>query len=530
MLPAPLPPVPALLPKPALVVMDSGSFQLKPDTRVAVSNETVMVGQMVRTYLCPATGFDLPLSRRGGRGAINLHIDKGLSRLGPEGYKLEVKPDRVEISGSQPAGVFYGLQTFRELLPDAIFRAAPISGTEWQTPCLHIEDFPRFSWRGAHMDVSRHFEPKSFVEKFLDEMALHKLNVFHWHLVDDNGWRIEIKKYPNLTAAGSSSDFSAMHPREATRSRSVIPGGFYTQDDVREVVKYAADRFITVVPEIEMPGHSEASILAYPEHGNKAEIAAAGGDPSSIRGDNVYNVDDSTIRFLQDVLTEVMELFPSKFIHVGGDEVSKAPWQKNPKAQARMRELGLKNEEELQSWFIKQMDTFISSKGRRLMGWDEILEGGLAQGATVMSWRGIEGGIAAAQSGHDVVMTPTSHTYFDYAQSKNPASEPAAIGGYVPLQVVYGYEPVPSALSAIEAGHVLGSQGQLWSEFIPDPRHMEYMAFPRLCALAEVVWSQPQGRSYEEFLTRLQPHLKRLDNMDVFYRKLRPDDLLPAAP
>ncbi len=527
MLTAQLPPVPPLLPKPVSVVVDGGSFHLGPDTRIAVSSDTAAEGRMARTYLCPATGYDLPLSRRGGRDAINLRIDRGLSKLGPEGYRLEVKSDRVEIRGYKPAGVFYGLQTLRELLPTNIFRAAPLAGANWEAPCLHIEDAPRFSWRGALMDVSRHFEPKSFVEKFLDEMALHKLNVFHWHLVDDNGWRIEIKKYPNLTALGSSKDFTVMNPKEGTRSKSVIPGGFYTQDDIREVIRYAADRHITIVPEIEMPGHSEASILAYPEHGNRSQIVAAGADASFIGGDNVYNMDDSTIKFLQDVLTEVMGLFPSTFIHIGGDEVWKEPWHRNPAAQAKMKELGLKNEDELQSWFVRQMDAFIASKGRRLVGWDEILEGGLAPGATVMSWRGIDGGIAAAKSGHDVVMTPTSNTYFDYYQSKDPKTEPIAIGGYVPLQTVYGYEPVPSALSPTEAQHVLGTQGQLWSEFIPDPRHVEYQAFPRMCALAEVAWSQPQGRSYAEFLTRLQPHLDRLRTMDVFFHPLRPEDLTP---
>ena len=516
-----------LIPKPLSVQVMDGSFELTSDTRVAITEDTSAVGLKLRNYLCPATGFFFPLSRSGGRGAINLRLDKHLQELGPEGYRLVVKQDHIDITGFKSAGVFYGIQTLRELLPNDIFRSARLSGVAWKVPDVIIEDKPRFGWRGALMDVSRHFEQKRFVEKFLDEMALHKLNVLHWHLTDDNGWRIEIKAYPRLTELGSKTDFSAMNPKQATRSRSVLPGGFFTQDDIREVVSYAADRFITVVPEIEMPGHSAAAILAYPELGNATGIARSGGDPKSIGRDNVYNVDDSTITFLQTVLTEVMELFPSKFIHVGGDEVNKGPWRKNPDAQEKIHSLGLKNEDELQSWIIKQMDTFLTSKGRRLIGWDEILEGGLAPGAAVMSWRGMEGGIAAAKSGHDVVMTPTGFTYFDYYQAKDGAGEPVAIGGFLPLRTAYSYEPIPSSLTPEEAKHVLGAQGQLWSEYIPEPRHMEYQAFPRFCALAEVAWSDPKDRSYGEFLTRLKPHLERLRAMDVAYREPDANDLTP---
>jgi hexosaminidase len=374
------------------------------------------------------------------------------------------------------------------------------------------------------MDVSRHFEQKSFVEKFLDEMALHKLNVFHWHLVDSMGWRIEIKKYPKLTSDGSPTDYSSLNPKQATRSRSEFPGGFYTQDDIKEVVAYATSRFITVVPEIEMPGHSGASVHAYPEFGNFAEIAAAGGDTKDLGTDEEYNVDDSTLTFLKDVLDEVMALFPSQFIHVGGDEVDKAPWKRNPKAQERMKSLGLKDEDQLQSWVISQMDAYITSKGRRLIGWDEILEGGLAPGAAVMSWRGIDGGIIAAKSNHDVVMAPGEFTYLDHYQSRS-SEEPPGFGGYLPLQTVYGYEPIPSNLSESQAKHVLGLQGQLWSEFIPSAKHMEYMAWPRLCALSEVGWSNPKGRNYLEFVSRLRPHLVRLTAMDVAFRPLTTDDL-----
>jgi hexosaminidase len=477
-------------------------------------------------YLRPATGFPIPTTGRGAHSII-LHLEPKLQNLGEEGYQMQVQEDRVDLYSSSQAGLFYAFQTFRELLPPDIFRSAPVPGVKWTATCLHINDKPRFAWRGAHMDVSRHFEQKSFVEKFLDEMALHKLNRFHWHLTDDPGWRIEIKKYPKLTSDGQPTDFSTMNPREKTRSRSELPGGFYTQDDIKEVVAYAAARFITILPEIEMPGHSGAAVHAYPELGNFGEITQAGGDVSKMGMDNEYNVDDATIQFLKDVLDETMALFPSKYIHVGGDEVDKAPWKMNPKAQDRMKALGLKDEDQLQSWVIQQMDAYLTSKGRHLIGWDEILEGGLASGAAVMSWRGIDGGITAAKSNHDVVMAPGDWTYLDHYQSHDEAKEPLAIGGYLPLRTVYEYEPVPSELTPDQAKHVLGLQGQLWSEFIPGAKHMEYMAFPRLCALAEVGWSNPQNRSYAEFLTRLQPHLMRLKEMDVAYRELTPDDLRP---
>ncbi|HWD41278.1 MAG TPA: beta-N-acetylhexosaminidase [Fimbriimonas sp.] len=520
----------SLIPKPQSVVVDPGRFEITKDCRISVPSGQEALGKRLQDYLRPATGFKFNVARSGGAGAINLRLDSHLKELGPEGYRLQVKDDRIDIAAYQPAGIFYGIQTLRELLPPEILRPSQVSGVAWVLPCVHISDVPRFAWRGALMDVARHFEQKSFVEKFLDEMALHKLNKFHWHLTDDNGWRVEIKHFPLLTKLSSNTDFSQMNPRGATRSISVLPGGYYTQEDIREIVRYAQDRFITVVPEIEMPGHAMAAIKAYPDLGNKLEIAAGGGDPSFVGGDNVYNVDDSTVSFLQTVLTEIMDLFPSPYIHVGGDEVWKEPWKHNPQAQQRMKTLGLKNEDELESWFIKQMDAFLTSKGRHLIGWDEILEGGLAPGAAVMSWRGIDGGIAAAKSGHDVVMAPTDWTYFDYYQSNDPKSEPLAIGGYVPIQKIYGYEPVPSALTPEEAKHVLGVQGQLWSEYISSPQHMEYMAWPRLCALSEVGWSQPQGRNYQEFLSRLLPHLDRLRAMDVAFRELRPADLLPEAP
>lgn len=559
---------PAIIPRPTRMTTADGAFLLTPETRIVSEAVSADQAEVLRGYLRPATGLPLLDSKDAAINAIVLRVDPRISEqmgflragtsntapraeagagtsppaptskaatsdepIAAEAYRLVVTSRRIEITGAAPAGVFYGIQTLRQLFPPEIFRRTRVEGVRWEIPAVTIEDAPRFAWRGAHMDVSRHFMPREFVFKFLDLMALHKLNVYHWHLVDGTGWRIEIRKYPQLTEKGAQSDFSSMQPADATRSINQRPGGYYTQEDIREVVAYAQERFITVVPEIEMPGHSYAVIKALPQYGNVEQVRAAGGDLSGLDGwgTDVYNVDDETIAFLKDVLTEVLELFPSRFIHIGGDEASKLPWKRNPRAQARMKALGLANEDELQSWFIRQFDDFLTARGRRLIGWDEILEGGLAANATVMSWRGQAGGIAAAKAGHDVVMSPTSHTYFDYCQARPRQYEPRAIGGYLPLATAYAFEPVPAELTAAESRHVLGGQFQLWSEFIPHPKHMEYMAFPRGCALSEVVWSSAKPRDFGDFLRRLRPHLKRLDVLDVNYRPLDRPDYEPAA-
>ena len=370
------------------------------------------------------------------------------------------------------------------------------------------------------LDCGRYFMPKEFIKKLIDLLALHKMNVFHWHLTEDQGWRIEIKKYPRLTEVGAWRKETLKGHLEVTRLRPRYDkrphGGYYSQADVREIVAYARQRFITVVPEIEMPGHSQAAIAAYPELGNLAaplEVSCTWGIH-----ENVFNVNESTLLFLQDVLAEVLDLFPSQFIHIGGDECPKKQWRNSPVAQARMHELGLRNEDELQSYFIRRMDTFLNAHGRRLIGWDEILEGGLASDATVMSWRGEQGGIAAARAGHDVVMSPDHYTYLDYYQSWKIRREPLAIGGLLPLKKVYNYEPVPSALSSEEARHVLGAQGQVWTEYMPTPKSAEYMIFPRICALAEVLWTPAELKNYAGFTRRLEQHISRLKVLDVNYR------------
>ncbi len=433
-------------------------------------------------------------------------------------------PARVVVRAPELAGAFYAVQTIRQLLPPEVFREAPIDGVTWAMPAVTIEDQPRFSWRGAHLDTCRHFMPKEFVKKYIDLLALHKLNTFHWHLTDDQGWRLEIRQYPMLTTIGAwrSETLVGRPTRDPAQGQfdRTPHGGFYTQEDAREIVAYAKARFVTVVPEIEMPGHAVAAIAAYPELGVTGEpvrVATSWGVFSDI-----LNAEPSTVQFMQNVLTEVLGIFPSRYIHIGGDEADKAKWKTSPAIQARIRELGVGDERGLQSWFIRQMDDFLVGHKRRLVGWDEILEGGLADNAVVMSWRGTQGGIDAARAGHDVIMTPTSHTYLDYYQSRDQAHEPLAIGGFLPLATVYAFEPVPAELEPRFAAHVLGAQAQVWTEYLAGGKQVEYMAFPRLTALAEVVWTPVGRKDYADFLGRLERHLARLQALDVDFRPLDP--------
>ena len=521
----------AVIPRPVHMTRGTGTFLVTPATVVVTDRATRQIGYQLADWLQPATGYRLAVSGAAGTAArtIALRLDPTLARLGDEGYRLSVSGTHIRIQAYRPAGVFYGVETLRQLLPPDIFRAAPVTAVLWTVPAVEIEDMPRFAWRGAHLDVSRSFMPKEFVKKYIDLLALHKLNRFHWHLTDDQGWRIEIKKYPLLTSIGAWRRQSLVGQQRAYADTTQwvydkIPhGGFYTQDDVREIVAYAQARFITVVPEIEMPGHAQAAIAAYPWLGNTGEqlevLTHWGVDQ------NILNPSDSAIHFMQDVLTEVLALFPSHWIHTGGDEAPKQQWQASPVAQARIKELGLHSENELQSWMTAQMSQWLAARGRALIGWDEILEGGtegLARNAVVMSWRGMDGGIAAAQAGHDVVMTPTSNTYFDYYQSQNTVNEPLAIGGFLPLDTVYAFEPVPAAFDAAQAAHILGTQGQIWTEYQRTPKNVEYMVFPRLIALAEVAWTPRDQRNFADFSARLAKHLTRLGVLDVNYRKPGP--------
>lgn len=509
---------PALIPIPQKMELAHGTFQLSPDTRIYVDPASRKTGEYLAERLRKATGYPFEVHTRFFRsapvnGSILLTTKKANSVLGAEGYDETVTTDSVVIRAPEEAGVFYGSQTLLQLLPPEIFSAATVTGVDWKIPCLHIEDQPRFKWRGFMLDVSRHFYTRQEVERLLDLMALYKLNRFHWHLVDDQGWRIEIKRYPELTAKGAWRDDIGfgLNPKDsAAYGPDGRYGGFYTQKDIREVVAYAAARHITIVPEIEMPGHSSAALKTYPQFSCTPD-----GGPN-FRG--IYDPSNpATFEFLNNVLTEVFHLFPSKYIHIGGDEVQKDTWKHSASCQALMKREGLKNEEELQSWFIRRIEKFINQHHRTLIGWSEILQGGLARNAVVMDWIG--GGKEAASAGHDVVMTPTSNCYFDYYQSLDHSIEPRAIGGYLPLHRVYSFEPIPGGLSPEQQSHILGAQANLWTEFIPSTNHLEYMIFPRLDALAEVGWSPRDSRNWPDFLNRLAVDEKRLAERDVNYRR-----------
>ncbi len=520
---APMPaPAVSVIPQPVSVTARAGRFTITSKTIVWSDAASAAIAEQFVRYLEPAMGFTLRV-RTGGvppAGSIALRHDGSLTRLGAEGYTLDVRPGGIVARAPEPAGLFYAVQTMRQLLPPEVLRAAPVGKTAWTLPSATIEDYPRFAWRGAHLDAGRHFMPKEFVKKYIDLLALHKLNTFHWHLTEDQGWRLEIVQYPKLTEVGAwrkETIVGRQRGQDTATYDGKRHGGFYTQDDAREIVAYAHARFITVVPEIEMPGHAMAAIAAYPEigvTGQPVEVATRWGVFSDI-----LNAKPSTIQFMQNVLTEVMAIFPGRYIHVGGDEADKTKWKASPEIQARIKDLGLADENALQSWFIRQMDGFLTAHNRRLVGWDEILEGGLAENAVVMSWRGTAGGIAAARAGHDVVMAPTGFTYLDYAQSRDP-SEPVGQTALLTLDKVYGFEPVPDELEPQFARHVLGGQAQVWTEYMADPKAVEYMAFPRLTALAEAVWTPRDRKDYANFVTRLRPDLDRLRALDVNFHPL----------
>ncbi|MEV8600132.1 beta-N-acetylhexosaminidase [Streptomyces griseoviridis] len=475
----------------------------------------------LRATLGAAFALTLPPGPADTPGAVRLLIDDALPA---EGYRLTVHAlDGVEMRGGDPAGVFWGAQTLRQLLGPHAFRRAPVTGDgPPPLPALTVEDAPRLRWRGLMLDVARHFTPKDGVLRYLDLMAAHKLNVFHFHLTDDQGWRVEIERYPELTATGSWRSRTKFGHRASPLWEEKPHGGFYTQDDIREIVAYAAERHIAVVPEIDVPGHSQAAIAAYPELGNTDVIDTASlavWDSWGISS-NVLAPTDNTLRFYEGVFEELLGLFPSEFVHIGGDECPKDQWKRSPAAQARIAELGVGDENGLQSWFVRHFDTWLAARGRRLIGWDEILEGGLAPGAAVSSWRGYAGGIAAARAGHDVVMCPEQHVYLDHRQDAG-ADEPVPIGYVRTLEDVYRFEPVPPQLTPEEARHVLGTQANLWTEVMENPARVDYQAFPRLAAFAEVAWStlpEPADRDFAGFEGRMAAHYRRLDALGVGYR------------
>lgn len=507
---------------------DRGEFLLDGATTLAAGPGTEGTERWLRTTLGAAFGLPLAPSAVDAEGAaantVELRIDPGLE---PEGYRLGVSSARgVRITGGDAAGVFWGAQTLRQLLGPEAFRRAPVpTGVRAGVPFTEIEDGPRFGWRGLMLDVARHFMPKDGVLRMLDLLAAHKLNVFHFHLTDDQGWRVEIKRHPRLTEAGAWRARTKYGHRASELWDETPHGGFYTQDDIREIVAYAAERHIRVVPEIDIPGHSQAAISAYPELGNTDVIDTSALSVWDTWGvnPNVLAPTDTTLRFFEGVFEEVLDLFPaetSPFIHVGGDECPKDQWKQSPTAQARMTALGLKDEDELQSWFIRHFDRWLKDRGRRLIGWDEILEGGLAEGAAVTSWRGYAGGIAAAEAGHDVVMCPLQQVYLDYRQDGGP-DEPMPIGYVRTLEDVYRFEPVPPGLSEEAAGHVLGTQANVWTEVMQNQDRVDYQVFPRLAAFAEVAWSRLPAsgeRDFTDFDRRMNSHYARLDALGVAYR------------
>jgi hexosaminidase len=520
---------PALIPLPQKMERREGTFSLQPKTRIMADKAARTNAQYLVQQLDRSTGYKLKVNSstkaQPVEGAVLLTTKDAKPGLGSDGYELTVTPDAVVLRAAAPAGLFYGVQTLLQLLPPQVFASQPVLGQDWQIPCVAIEDQPRFKWRGLLLDVARHFFPKAEVKQMLDELAAQKVNTLQMHLTDDQGWRVEIKKYPRLTQVGAWRDEAGfgLDPKLSTAYRADGKyGGYYTKADIRELIAYAASRHITIVPEIEMPGHASAALSAYPE------LSCSGGPytPNTKGGvfAGVYCAgNDATFEFLQNMLAEVIELFPGQYIHIGGDEVPKDNWKKCAKCQARIKQEGLKNEHELQSYFVRRIEKFINSKGRTLIGWSEIREGGLAQNAVVMDWIG--GAVEAASAGHDVIMSPTGFCYLDYYQSTNHATEPKAIGGYIPLSKVYSFEPIPDKLEAQYRSHILGAQGNLWTEYIPNLKQAQYMVFPRLCALAEITWSPQASRNWEDFTRRLQIQFQRFDQAGVNYRKGTPGQI-----
>lgn len=506
-----------IIPQPVKMVRTTGTFLLSSKTQLLVTDEEEKASAaFFNDYLKRYYGFSLKTVSKASSNFIRLSTKRFIRPPENEGrYTLNVTPTSVAVEGDTYQGTFYGVQSLIQLLP-----VQPSASLK--LPGVSITDQPRFRYRGLHLDVCRHFYDVDFIKKYIDYIALHKMNYFHWHLTDDQGWRIEIKKYPRLTEVGGCRNGTIIGRYPGTGNDSIRYCGYYTQEQIKEVIKYAAERYITIIPEIEMPGHASAAIAAYPqlscfpEESTKRPAKSPwwSGDSTGKQVQQTWGVfedvfcpSEYTFSFLEDVLDEVIDLFPSPYIHIGGDECPKKSWQRSSFCQQLIKEKGLKDEHELQSYFIQRMEKYVNSKGRKIIGWDEILEGGLAPNATVMSWRGEKGGIAAASQDHDVIMTPSSHVYFDYKQ--NSKSDSVTIGGYNHLEKVYLYEPVPAQLPAGKEKYILGAQANLWTEYIKNTSKVEYMIFPRLSALSEVLWSPKGSRNYKNFEKRLPAQIKR---------------------
>ncbi|NND61731.1 MAG: family 20 glycosylhydrolase [Flavobacteriaceae bacterium] len=502
-----------LIPKPNKLVMGDGSFKLNSDTRVFAEAEFEIAENFLRKYLQNGAGISLGTTVR-DEAEIVFTRD---SLLLDEAYELRISEEKIEIQSAGKAGAFYAVQSLRQLMDPQLEVANSAWNKEISIPALTITDAPKFRYRGMHLDVGRHFFPKEFIKEYISNLAMLKMNYFHWHLTEDQGWRIEIKQFPRLTEHAAFREETLVGhyndtPQQFDGKRY---GGFYTQDDIKEIVDFATEHNITIIPEIEMPGHAQAAISAYPELG-------CPGDPVSVATkwgvfETIYCPNQKTFAFLRGVLDEVCELFPGEYIHIGGDEAPKANWEKCHHCQKLIAQHDLGDENGLQSWFIEEIESYLNSKGKKIIGWDEILEGGLAPNATVMSWRGTQGAVEAAKEGHDVILTPTSHAYFDYYQSEDE-DEPLAIGGFLPLKKVYSFNPIPHEMSEEDTKFVLGAQGNVWTEYMKTTDQVEYMVFPRIFAMSEVVWNGPSidlETDYEDFLSRVETFMDRLKIKDV---------------
>jgi len=520
-----------IIPRPVDVMEKNGYFNFTKSALIVASSYVRHNADMLNFYLQKFYGFTLDVKSippaNKTKATITLIVKNSEERKKDQ-YSLSVHKDRIEINATSNQALFYGIQTLLQLLP---VDKDSIQNTQFEIPQITIKDYPRFQYRGMHLDVGRHFFGVDEVKKYIDYLAYHKFNTFHWHLTEDQGWRVEIKKYPLLTSVGGFRNGTIIGHHPGTGNDSIHYGGFYTQEEIKDIVKYAKDRYITIIPEIEMPGHSSAAIAAYPalscfpdestliKPNTPWAGSRSGKQVQQTWGvfEDVYCPSDYTFKFLENVLDEVMKLFPSKYIHIGGDECPKDAWKRSEFCQKLIKEKKLKDENGLQTYFISRIEKYLNSKGRNIIGWDEILEGGLAPNATVMSWRGENGGVAAAQQHHNVIMTPGSYCYFDHSQIKNEDS--VTIGGYLPFDTVYNYEPVPKELNAGEAKYVLGAQGNVWTEYIANDSKLEYMIFPRMSALSEVLWSPKEVRNLEDFKARLPVMIKRYEMWGANYSK-----------
>lgn len=514
----------SIIPQPSKLVVEKGNFTINAKTQIVLAGEGLeQSAKFLNDYLQQFFGFKLKVVKNAGsKNNIVLKYERINAPIAGA-YTMHINKDEIHIAGDA-SGNFYGIQSLIQVLPT-------VKSNSLSVPCLSIEDKPRFAYRGMHLDVGRHFFGVAYIKKYIDFIAMHKMNTFHWHLTEDQGWRIEIKKYPRLTSVGAYRNGTIIDHFPGKGNDNIHYGGFYTQEEIKAVVKYAADRFITIIPEIELPGHASAAIAAYPQLSCFPDSATKHPAKSPWSGstegkqvqqtwgvfEDVFAPTDYTFHFLQDVFDEVLQLFPSKFIHIGGDECPKTAWKKSAFCQQMIKDHNLKDEHGLQSYFIQRIEKYLNSKGRQIIGWDEILEGGLAPNAAVMSWRGEQGGIAAAKQKHTVIMTPNSGVYFDYSQTKHEDS--VTIGGYLTVQKVYAYEPIPKELAPEDEKYILGAQANVWTEYMNNSSKLEYMIFPRMTALSEVLWSEKSKRDWPGFEKRLKTQFKRYDFWNWNYSK-----------